>query len=81
VLPVQGAWVQSLVKELRSHMSRGGAKNKKTDEIKPETQHLLKKYIVKAFDNLPSKKQTNINGAGCFVGTWQDIVPMINCMP
>ena len=77
----RGAWVQSPVKELRSHMSRGGAKNKKTDEIKPETQHLLKKCIVKVFDNLPSKKQININGAGCFVGTWQDIVLMIDFMP
>ena len=55
--------------------------NKKTDEIKPETQHLFKKCIVKVFDNLPSKKQININGAGCFVGTWQDIVLMIDFMP
>ena len=64
-------------------MSCGEAKKKKkkSDEIKPETQQLKKKCIVKAFDNLPSKKQTNINGTGCFVGTRQDIVLMINFMP
>ena len=35
ILPVQGAWVQSLVGELRSHMLHGVAKKKK-----------IKKHVV-----------------------------------
>lgn len=32
-LPMQGAWVQSLVKELRSHMLRGMIKKKKSGKV------------------------------------------------
>ena len=32
-LPIQGAWVQSLVGELRSHMPRSTAKKKKRNTI------------------------------------------------
>ena len=33
VLPMQGAWVQSLVRELRSHMLHSTAKKKKLKKI------------------------------------------------
>ena len=36
MLPMQGAWVQSLVRELRSHTSCGSAKKVKKKKIKEE---------------------------------------------
>ena len=41
MLPIQEAWVQSLVRELRSHMLRGMAKKLKK---KKKTEWILKEY-------------------------------------
>ena len=41
VLPLQGAWVQSLVRELRSRMLHGMAKKKKSSEGRGQCQELL----------------------------------------
>ena len=41
MLPMQGAWVQSLVRELRSHKSCGIAKKKKKREREKRIYTLL----------------------------------------
>ena len=53
-LPVQEAWVRSLVRELRSHMPYGAAKTNKKTNFKGERNRLLENGLLLAFYLLTS---------------------------
>ena len=51
MLPMQGAWVQSLVRELRSHKSRGIAKKKQEREREKNIYILLEMGSTLGYDH------------------------------
>ena len=54
MLPLQGAWVQSLVRELRSHMPRSVAKKKKKKSpLQIIANHTGTLFLISHNDNLP----------------------------